>query len=935
MKILCSRQLIVPGIVRTRSLYLSGMCALLLVAIPVAVRGAPGTDQVWHRIEARASVAENTESYVAHSPSRTVIRLVPAALGSVLACAPMEFSREAAEGPIELSLPMPDGTFVRFAVVESPILSPALAVQFPTIRTYSGKGIDDLEMTMRLAWTPDGLYALVLGKQGSVMVARSRSAAANLYESSFATASSMGSAPEVGTLLSGTEWALAPLSSSATRFVSSVGSSLRTIRLAIAVTGEYTQQFAQAGDDDATKKLRAYSKIVEMVSAVNAVYEPEMAVRLQLVSGTELVFTDPACDPFDTDPDGNPSTSLDIGVLQQNNQDLLDCSATAFNPCALTYPCLGSANYDLGQVFAVTGHGGNGAGQACTSGDKAKGAMGDGDPGLPLDVNVVLHETGHQFSAGHTFNIADPQRDPTSSYEPGSGSTIMSYAGIAICSNGGGCTTDAECNFGTCNSGSCTGKPTLACGTDAGCVGVCFTPYSIQPLVDPYFHARSFQQIQNHLSSCGSLTTTGNAEPAVDAGPSHTIPSRTPFALTAVGSDPDGDPLTYCWEEFDLGPSSPPETDADGQPRPLFRSYPPTAEGRVRLFPSLTYILNNANNPPANDPVTGNFIAEALPTITRTMTFRATVRDNRAGGGGVASGDTQVNVDGGSGPFIVTAPNSPVAWTTGSTLMVTWDVAGTTAPPVNCASVTIALSTDGGSTFPIVLASSTPNDGSEPVVVPEISSTSARVRVESFGNIFFDISDTDFVLNMPPRLDCHDATVSADPGQCSAVVHYDVSVSDDQAGVQVVCTPADGSALPDGVNMVQCVATDVHGATDQCSFSVTVEDREGPVISSEAANPPQLWAPNHELVDVTISYQAIDNCGTATCQLSAVSDEDDGGAEPDIAVVDEHHVLLRAERLGKGDGRTYTVSITCTDADGNSSQKSLEIPVPHDFKTPK
>jgi hypothetical protein len=452
MKTLRSLQSSVRGIVRTRSLCLRCVRAvLLLAAVPVVAQGVPSSDQIW--IEASASNAGGTESKAASSPTRTFARLVPAVFESVLACAPLEFSREVAEVSVVLPLPLPDGTFARFEVVESPILAPALAERFPSIRTYSGRGIDETGMTMRLAWTPDGLYALVRGERGSVIVARSGSADPMLYESFFVDASSGHSPSAEGgrTLVPGQVSALAVASPDAARFVTSVGSSLRIIRLAIAATGEYTAQFAQAGDDDATKKQRAYSKIVEMVSAVNAVYEPETAVRVQLVSGSELVFTDAACDPFDMDP-------FDFGTLQTNNQDLLDCNATAFNPCTVTYPCLGSANYDLGQVFAITGHGGNGAGLACAAGGKARGAMGDADPGLALDVNVVLHESGHQFSAAHTFNIIDPQRVPTSAYEPGSGSTIMSYAGINICSTGGSCTTDAQCDYGTCASGSCTGE---------------------------------------------------------------------------------------------------------------------------------------------------------------------------------------------------------------------------------------------------------------------------------------------------------------------------------------------------------------------------------------------------------------------------------------------------------------------------------------------
>ncbi|HYJ86311.1 MAG TPA: Ig-like domain-containing protein, partial [Pyrinomonadaceae bacterium] len=142
---------------------------------------------------------------------------------------------------------------------------------------------------------------------------------------------------------------------------------------------------------------------------------------------------------------------------------------------------------------------------------------------------------------------------------------------------------------------------------------------------------------------------------------------------------------------------------------------------------------------------------ELLPTTTRTMTFRVTARDNRAGGGGVEYDSMKVNVNSGAGPFVVSYPNGDEWWTAGSTRTVTWNVAKTDQAPISATHVDIYLSTDGGQTFPIALASAVPNDGSQEVTVPGISTSDARVRISAIGNIFFDLSNKDFYIDPPPQ----------------------------------------------------------------------------------------------------------------------------------------------------------------------------------------
>jgi len=255
---------------------------------------------------------------------------------------------------------------------------------------------------------------------------------------------------------------------------------------------------------------------------------------------------------------------------------------------------------------------------------------------------------------------------------------------------------------------------------------------------DTYFHAASIEQIVNFTSFgngsvCPAVTDTGNNPPSIDAGADYTIPANTPFTLTATASDAEADALTYCWEQYDLGAAGPPHTDNGN--RPIFRSFAPGASP-ARTFPQLPDILSGT-------PTFG----ESLPTTNRTMNFRVTVRDNHSGGGGVSAGGMHVNVVAGSGgPFAVLNPGPSTTWTAGSSQVVTWDVADTSSAPVNCANVRVLLSVDGGNSFPFTLATSLPNSGTATISVPNTPTSSARVKVEAIGNIFFSISLPNFTI---------------------------------------------------------------------------------------------------------------------------------------------------------------------------------------------
>jgi Metallo-peptidase family M12B Reprolysin-like/IPT/TIG domain len=603
------------------------------------------------------------------------------ALRDLLGRAPAE--RSSGASPLLLALPYPDGTDRLFRVEESPILEPALAAKFPEIHTFVAQGIDDPTATARLSLTSLGFHAMVLSAAGTVYIDPYHKGDSRYALSYFKTDAVRAAGAPFHCDVKGDVKGEDPEEAEAARRESPIslpatasGTQLRTYRLALAATGEYSA--AVCAPDPAGVDCAMNAMVVSM-NRVDGIYEREVAIRMVLVGNDDLiVYTDGTTDPYTNDDGGT--------MLGQNQTNLNNV--------------IGSANYDIGHVFSTGGGGIAQLSVPCT-GAKAEGVTGSGNPtGDGFDVDYVAHEMGHQFGADHTFNgttqsCGGGNRSSSAAYEPGSGTTIMAYAGI--------------------------------CGAE-----------DLQPHSDDTFHTKSFDQIVAFSTgatgrSCAVATATGNTAPVVSAGAVHTIPKQTPFTLTGSATDADGDPLTYLWEEFDLGTAAPPNTDVSAI-RPIFRTFVPLTVPS-RTFPRLADLL-------ANTPTLG----ESMPTRNRTMTFRLTARDNRAGGGGVNYASTTVTVNAAAGPFAITQPTTPLSWSGNSVQTVTWNVAGTSAAPVSCASVEIDLSTDGGTTFPTMLLAATPNDGAETVTVPNTPTAQARVRVACVGNVFFDVSHANFTI---------------------------------------------------------------------------------------------------------------------------------------------------------------------------------------------
>ena len=611
--------------------------------------------------------------YIIPESYRT-IRLNVDKMRQLLQSAPMEFTAEANENPSIIYIPIPDGSFQRFKFYESPTMEPELQAKYPEIRTYTGQGIDDPYATIKLDFTPHGFHAQILSPNGRVFIDPHNQGDIYHYISYYTK--DYKKAAEFECQVFYDEHTIEEPNYNIEAPLAPSGSQLRTYRLANAATGEYT--IFHGGT--VTLGLAA---VTTSVNRVNGVYEKEVAVRMVLVANNNLIiYTNPSTDPY--------SNNDGFAMLSQNISNLNSV--------------IGSANYDIGHVFSTGGGGVAYLGVVCTS-NKAGGVTGSPSPiGDPFDIDYVAHEMGHQFKANHSFNgnagsCAGSNRNASTAYEPGSGSTIMAYAGI--------------------------------CGSQ-----------NLQSNSDAYFHVISFDEIVAFTTtgsgnSCAVITNTGNNPPVVTV-PSggFYIPKSTPFSLTGSATDPNGDALTYCWEEFDLGPAGAPNSPSGDAP--IFRSFTPVSSP-TRIFPKVSDLVNNTST-----------IGELLPSYARNLKFRLTVRDNRAGGGGVDRKQINFAVDGNSGPFVVTSPNTSVSWYGNTSQTVTWNVANTNASPVNCSNVRILLSTDGGYNFNTVILSSTPNDGSEIITVPNLPTTQARIKVEAVGNIFFDISNANFtIINNP------------------------------------------------------------------------------------------------------------------------------------------------------------------------------------------
>ena len=643
------------------------------------------TKSFWHQIE-ESSVENKSKVRRASFPNEYQLwKLDLQSLKNTLRNAPV---REAFNGisTVIIQLPNAEGQLEQFRVLETPIMEKGLADKYPTIKSYVGKGIDDVTAVARFSITEFGLHNMTMSAGKSTAFIDPYTEDTQNYIV-YNKASLVGDGQTFECLT--TEGVHLPSIENDRRAnalfrADTDDKVLRTYRLAQSCNVEYGNIFrGSTADPVATQKGRVQAQMAITMTRVNGVYENDLAITMIFVANNDaLIYVGAAnSDPWSNEWNIKTGQTIDANI--------------GFN------------SYDIGHNFNTTGGGNAGCiGCVCSTNTNASGGFhkgtgytGRSNPtGDAFDIDYVAHEMGHQFGGYHTQSSSGCRSGSgLTEVEPGSGSTIMAYAGI--------CASNVQGNS------------------------------------DAYFGYVNIRDIMENVKFGVSqptlaITNFSNNPPTANAGKDYVIPKSTAFMLVGQGVDPEGDPITYTWEQND--PQNPNTTAAPVATRasgPMFRSIWGTSSP-TRYMPSMATVLTGATSS----------TWEVCPSVARDLNFSLTVRDNNSGIGQTATDEMKVTVNGTAGPFVMTAPNTVVSWQGGSNQNVTWNVAGTDVNGINAKYVDIYLSTNGGTSFPILLASKVPNDGSETVTIPNTAGTTNRIMVKGWDNIFFDVSNTNFTI---------------------------------------------------------------------------------------------------------------------------------------------------------------------------------------------
>ena len=621
------------------------------------------------------------------------------------------------ENLYQISVPLPDGSIIELSLVEDSVLPAKLAAKYPDINTYRVLG-DDRVFSGKVDMSSSGFHAMLKMLDGETLfidpVALATSEYAVFSKKNQRTTKDRQHSCGVE---DSSDFSMSNLLASKSSEAQTDGIAARTqeslinYTIAIATTGEYSAKFG--GSVGGT-----LSAITTTINRVNQVLESDLGIHLNLVEDNDLLINTNAVTDYFT-----KSKLLD---LVHQNQEYIDS-------------VIDNASYDIGHLFTTSGGGLAAIASACNNNNKAKGASGTTSPrGDSFDLDFVAHEIGHQLGATHTFNssqgaCSEETRTARTAFEPGSGSSIMSYAGY--------------------------------CGLD-----------NLQSHTDAMYHIGSIKQIAEYTKSgigsrCGVVKLSENTPPIVNAGNNFTIPARTPFELVGSAEDNDGDSLLYAWEQLDAGDSS--TESADKGNNALFRVHSPNSS-KSRSFPPLENVLNHV-------PVKG----ETLPNYQRGLNISFVAQD----GFNVAQSDEMtINVVRTGSRFALNYPRAH--YTRGSTYSIFWNVANTIRAPINCSSVNIWLSIDGGKNFNYPVAENVPNTGEVSVTVPADATVSnqGRFKIKCSDNIFFAISHRNFYVTQyddsitleynnedEPETDLKDRSLNSDPIVSSSEVNSNTS----------------------------------------------------------------------------------------------------------------------------------------------------------------
>ncbi len=672
-----------------------------------------------------------------------------------LSHAPDEKMKVKSKKGLMMSFPMADGSFETFELFVAPVMAPKLAAKFLSIKSYKGYSTSDKSRNLRLDVGPYGFHAAIHSNDGVVYIdpyARGNKDQYLVYD-----VVDYVSQIDIGVPVCGAIDDLKDLHFDDVIQTRSVEGEipLRVYRLAIACTGEWG---AIRGTPE-----KAIADMVTGVNRINQIFENELAIRVVLIDNNELLLHfDAATDPYlQTSGSGSGSAMLTINTNVINSK-------------------VGNNAYDVGHVYNRSCDVGGVAflGSMCNNNSKGAGVTCHYSSNLDfIAANVTSHEIGHQMSAQHTFNNCDGENESLGNgFEPGSGSTIMSY--------GGSCGADRNIFNGS----------------------------------DIYYHVASLMQIYNHTrdggfaDACSEKIETSNFEPIISLSyeDNFTIPENTYFLLEGSATDPNGDNLTYHWDGFNAGPRSPLGAPIGTAPR--FRSFP-ASTSPVRFFPSPDNILS------------GTFDrTEVLPIGNMNLNFVFTARDNNGEAGTAVYEEIRFKTVATSEKFEITSQQfSGTSVKIGDPLDVTWNVAGTDAGSVNAPTVDIYFNTNNANNFSFddmeLLATGVPNNGSATVYMPNKVTFDGRIIVKASNSIFFTINKANIKVEEPT-----DASVFFTPNPVVQSVCLPTTTSTEIstagfAGIQGDVALSVTSGLPDGATAIFNPSTVAVGESSTMTIS--------------------------------------------------------------------------------------------------------------------